>query len=236
MLVLFKLIDQFQYSPLDASVTLTVFCLVLVLTFTFHEFSHAFSAMQLGDCTARDQGRLTLDPRAHLDPLGSSLILFAGFGWARPTPVNPEALRPGPRLGMALVSGAGPLSNIGIAMLAAVPINIGAGHVEYIGFVRFWGSVDEILFYVLGSLVFWNLLLASFNLIPLAPLDGFKIVIGVLPRPLAFRFAKLERYGQAPLLVLIILSFVVPGLNILSVIIRPILNLLSFLVLCGHIW
>ena len=147
----------------------------------------------------------------HLDPLGTAMILFAGFGWGRPTPVNPAMLRTGPRSGMALVSIAGPLSNILVATLAAVPINAGLVDSESVGFALFWGNSGEIAGYVLGSLVFWNLLLASFNLIPLAPLDGFKVAVGVLPREAALQFARLERYGPAILLSLIMLSFSSPG-------------------------
>ena len=234
--MLFSVVDQLQQSPFRALVTLASFFVALVVAITVHEFSHALSAAQLGDYTARGQGRLTLNPLAHLDPLGTAMILFAGFGWGRPTPVNPAMLRTGPRSGMALVSIAGPLSNILVATLAAVPINTGLVDSESVGFALFWGNPGEIAGYVLGSLVFWNLLLASFNLIPLAPLDGFKVAVGVLPREAALQFARLERYGPAILLSLIMLSFVVPGLNILAGVIRPILNTLAAIVLGGHIW
>ena len=234
--MLFRVVDQLQDSPFRALVTLASFFVALVVAITVHEFSHALSATQLGDDTARRQGRLTLSPLAHLDPLGTAMILFAGFGWGRPTPVNPAMLRTGPRSGMALVSIAGPLSNILVATLAAVPINAGLVDSESVGFALFWGNSGEIAGYVLGSLVFWNLLLASFNLIPLAPLDGFKVAVGVLPREAALQFARLERYGPAILLSLIMLSFVVPGLNILASVIRPILNTMAAIVLGGHIW
>ena len=234
--MLFRVVDQLQDSPFRALVTLASFFVALVVAITVHEFSHALSATQLGDYTARRQGRLTLSPLAHLDPLGTAMILFAGFGWGRPTPVNPAMLRTGPRSGMALVSIAGPLSNILVATLAAVPINAGLVDSGSVGFAVFWGNPGEIAGYVLGSLVFWNLLLASFNLIPLAPLDGFKVAVGVLPREAALQFGRLERYGPAILLSLIMLSFVVPGLNILAVVIRPILNTLAAIVLGGHIW
>ena len=110
---------------------------------------------------------------------------------------------------------------------------VGAG---LVGFSLFHGQVDDLAGYVIGSLIFWNLLIAAFNLIPLVPLDGFKVAVGVLPREASFQFAQLERYGPAPLLILVMLGFVLPGGGLLVIVIRPILNALSTLVLGGHIW
>ena len=227
--MVFAVLDQLLSDPLRALVTLASFLLALTVGFTFHEFSHAFSATRLGDPTAKRQGRLSLHPLAHLDPLGTAMILLAGFGWAKPVPVNAASLRTGPRTGMALVSFAGPLANVLVAMIAAIPINAGlVGDEAYRGV--FEADPGDIIGYFLGAVVWWNLLLASFNLIPLVPLDGFKVAVGVLPREASFKFAQLERYGPTPLLLLVMLGLVVPGANIFATVIHPIINALGHLV------
>lgn len=233
--MLFDAIDQMQSSPFQGLVTLFSFSLAFILGITFHEFSHALSAWLLGDNTAKNQGRLSLSPLVHLDPLGTAMIFLAGFGWARPTPVNPYNMRIGELPGMALTSFAGPLSNILIATVAAIPINAGLVSPGFVWFSRFAGQPGDVAAYVLGSVIFLNLLLAAFNLIPLAPLDGFKIAVGILPRDAAVRFAQLERASTGVLMALILLPFLVPGLGLLSSVIRPIVNLLGILVLGGHI-
>ena len=227
--MLFRLLDQIEANPFDGLVTLFSFCLALLVAFTVHEFSHALSATRLGDPTARSEGRLSLNPRAHLDVVGTAMILLAGFGWAKPVPVNAAYLRIGPRSGMAVVALAGPLSNILTAAVAAVPLNAGLAGAGCLGCV-FRGGPGEIPGYVLESVVFWNLLLAAFNLIPLVPLDGFKVALGVLPREAAFRFAQLERYGPAPLLVLVMLGFLVPSASIFPRIVGPMIDALARLV------
>ena len=230
--MLFITLSQLQLDPFRAIVTLVTFSLALVAALTFHEFSHALVATVSGDPTARRMGRLSLHPLAHLDPLGTTMILVAGFGWAKPVPVNPAYLRAGERTGMALVALAGPLSNVVMASLFAVLIK--AGVVTWVlgkGFPIFWGQPGDLPGYVIGSVVFWNLLLAAFNLIPIAPLDGFKVALGVLPRGAASSFARLERHGPVILLSIILLDVMLPGPSILASIIGPILNLLSLVVL-----
>jgi Zn-dependent protease len=234
--VLFFVLDQLQSDPPRAFVTLASFTISLVAALTFHESSHAMSAYLLGDSTAKSHGRLSLNPLAHLDPLGTAMILFAGFGWAKPTPVNPAYLRTGPRSGMAAVAFAGPLSNVAVAMLAAIPVRAGLVGSGLGGFRLFEGGPGDIAGYVLGSIIFWNLLLAAFNLIPLVPLDGFKVAVGVLPRELSDQLARLERYGPAPLMVLIMLGFLLPGPGILLSMMRPIIKVLGILVLGGQVW
>ena len=229
--MLFQTIDLFQTSPALAVITLAAFSLSLILAITFHEFSHAYTAASLGDNTARAQGRLTLNPLAHLDPFGTILIFFAGFGWGRPTPVNPAFLRIGYRPGMAAVSLAGPVSNVIVAVLFAIPLRAGLVESSGGGFsIAGYGSA-AILTFTLEQLVFWNLLLAVFNLLPIAPLDGFKVALGVLPRAAANSFARLEPYGPGILIVIIALGFLSPNLRVFSIIISPILNLLSVAIL-----
>ena len=227
--MLFRVLDQLLANPIQGLVTLVSFCLALVAAITFHEFSHALAATLQGDSTARRQGRLTLNPLAHLDPVGSFMILFAGFGWGRPTPVNPTRLRAGERTGMAIVSLMGPISNVLAAMIFAIPINIGLARVSH-SWLEFQGQPGDIFGHVLGSFIFWNLLLAAFNLIPVAPLDGFKVAVGVLPKEMAGQFARLERAGPAILFSVILLDIFVLRLGILSSVILPMIDTLERLV------
>ena len=167
----------------------------LIPAFTVHEFSHAWSAYRLGDPTAKNLGRLTLNPIRHLDLFGILMVLLAGFGWAKPVPVNVANLRNG-RRDLALVAAAGPLSNLIMATVAAL-------------ILRGVGKQIEIPSGVLyGTLVFvWlNIALLFFNLLPIAPLDGFKVVLGWMPEPIAEAFAKTAPWGMMILLVLILLG------------------------------
>lgn len=202
--------DDFQRDPVGALINLAAFAAALAVGITVHEFSHALAAMRLGDDTAQKQGRLTLNPAAHLDPVGTILIFVAGFGWGKPTPVTPERLRIGERAGMAAVALAGPASNMVVATLAAMPLRMGT--LPGVG-----GGVDA---QVLSALTLWNVVLAVFNLLPVAPLDGFKVALGVLPRALARPFAKTERFGVIILLGLLLLDGVL-GIGLLSRVISP---------------
>lgn len=232
---MFTTLSQIEQDPLRGIVTLATFSLALIVALTFHEFSHALVATRLGDPTARGLGRLSVHPLAHLDPMGTSMIFIAGFGWAKPVPVNPAYLRTGERPGMAAVAMAGPLSNLAIATLFAIPIKAGVVTSAFVGFDLFLGQSDDIAGYIVGSVIFWNLLIASFNLIPLAPLDGFKGALGILPIEMASSFARLERYGPAILMLVIMFDLVVPGPGILFSTIRPILNMLSLVLLGGQL-
>jgi Zn-dependent protease len=233
--MLFRVFDELQIDPLSAVITFAAFVVALVVGITFHEFSHALAAFRLGDFTAKRLGRLNLNPKSHLDPMGTLLILFAGFGWGRPTPVNPMNLRIGERAGMAIVSLAGPVSNVIIAAILALPFRLGIMEGTAIGFIPFSRQPFSLESYILGSLIFWNLLLAAFNLIPIAPLDGFKVVLGILPRHLAVSFARLEQYGPFILLFVIFADILLAPLGIylgiLPRIIFPILEALAFVVL-----
>ena len=189
--------------------------LALVLGIAFHEFCHALSASLLGDQTAKRLGRVSLDPLVHLDP----------FGWGKPTPVNPYALRNGPRTGMALVAMAGPLSNLFVASVLAFPIRLGwvPWHSPFDAVSVFgtatWSTGDYVgLFLSAGVLL--NCILGVFNLLPLAPLDGFKIWVGLLPVALARPIARLEQYGM---LILMGLFFIGPavGINLFGGIVLP---------------
>lgn len=175
--------------------------LTLVIAFTVHEFAHAWSATQLGDDTPRLSGRLTLNPLAHLDPLGSLLLVVAGFGWAKPVPVNAYAVRSRTPAGMMLVSLAGPFSNLLLAILAALPLRA--------GWVSLSDSPSGLLPTPGGFLlefIYINLILLLFNLIPLAPLDGEKVVAFFLPPGVQLVLERLRPYGPMILFGLILLG------------------------------
>jgi Zn-dependent protease len=178
----------------------------LVTGIGLHEASHAFTADRLGDGTARMMGRCTLNPLKHLDPMGSILLLTLGFGWGKPTPVNPSRLRYGPETGRAIVAAAGPAMNLVIAVLAALPFQLGLVEWDIFGPVSSWG-VEEYVSLYLSSLIVINVLLAVFNLLPIAPLDGFSVAVGVLPRDLSRSFARLEKYGLLILMLVIMLPY-----------------------------
>jgi Zn-dependent protease len=217
----------------------------LIVGIAFHEFSHAFVANALGDRTARMLGRLTLNPVAHLDPAGTTLMMIAGFGWGKPVPVNPYRLRNGPETGRAMVAAAGPLSNLLVAAVAAAlvhllslswisPFILASDLRVLAAFVSTWG-VSEYLGLYLSSIILLNIVLAVFNLIPLAPLDGFAVAIGLLPRDLGRAVARLEPYGMAILMLLLILPFVTGGsISILHEIMRPAINGLTELLIGGQ--
>lgn len=194
----------------------------LLFALTVHEFSHAFIAYRLGDTTARMMGRLTLNPIAHLDPIGSILLLLPPhFGWAKPVPVDARYLAH-PRRDMMWIALAGPVSNILLAAMFGtllrlqplIPIGTSPAAVAVIRMVQ--------------TSVVLNLILAFFNLIPLFPLDGSRILTGILPRDLAERFRTLEPAGPMILLGLILLG-AVTGVRIIQILIFPFVNFFALL-------
>jgi Zn-dependent protease len=197
----------------------------LVIAFTVHEFAHAWSADQLGDDTPRLNGRLTLNPLAHLDPLGSLMLVVSGFGWAKPVPINPYALRRRTPAGTMLVSLAGPLSNLLMAILAAIPFR--AGWLDPLAAGgRILPSASDFLI----QFIFINLVLLFFNLIPLAPLDGEKVAEYLLPPRGQDFLYRLRPYGPFILIGLLFLG-TLGGLNVLGMVIAgPASRVLSLLV------
>jgi Zn-dependent protease len=194
--------------------------LVMVIAFTIHEFSHAWSATMFGDNTPRAYGRLTLNPLVHLDLWGSILLIVAGFGWAKPVPINPYSMRP--RSGVMWVSLAGPLSNFLMAALAIIPLRFHWIPVE-------WLFSDSFLAIFLQQFIFINLTLMLFNLIPIAPLDGEKIAMYVWPPSWSAGLEQVSRFGPYILLGLLLLGQFT-GFSILqSVIGGPMRNLFNML-------
>lgn len=203
-------------APQAFVVLIAAFAVSILVGLVFHEFSHALVADALGDRTPRRAGRLTLNPLPHLDPIGTLMILFVGFGWARPVPVNPYTVR-NPHRAMALIASAGPVSNLLMAGLAGLPIKMGWAPFLHpfispglaSSAARTWmDSTENLLGLFLGTIVLLNVLLAVFNLLPLAPLDGFRVAVGVLPRHLSEPFARLEPWGIGILMLLLLSPFV----------------------------
>lgn len=176
----------------------------------FHEFCHAWAANELGDSTAKRQGRLTLNPAAHIDPLGFLLLVFVGFGWGRPTPVNPDRLRNGPKQGNMLVAAAGPASNFVFAVLAALPLRLGLVPEPRSLDAIADASGGEILGLFLFFIIFYNIILGIFNLIPIPPLDGFKVAVGILPGELSTQLQRVEPYGMGILMAFLAIGFIAP--------------------------
>ena len=186
-------------DPLTIFLSILILLVVIGVVISVHEASHAFVANRLGDPTARLLGRMTLNPSVHIDPLGTILLPFIlillqlpVFGWAKPTPINPMNFAK-PRRDSALVALAGPVSNVILATAFALLFRV-SGQLILVDIIRL------------------NLILAIFNLIPVPPLDGYKVVLGFLPKNLALRLSALESYGPLFILVflLLIIQFIGP--------------------------
>ncbi len=204
--------------------TLLARAVVLLVAFTIHELAHAVVADWLGDPTPRRMGRITLNPIAHLDPVGTIALLVAGFGWAKPVMVNPFNMRGNPRTAMAIVAVAGPLSNLIMAVLFVLPIRFGLVGME--GFLgNTGGSLIPSTSFLLAQFIWINLILMFFNLIPIPPLDGYKVLTGILPPEMSYRLRPLEQYG---FMILLGVVFLVP--TVLSfLVMEPSSALLGFL-------
>ncbi|MBC1620027.1 site-2 protease family protein [Listeria welshimeri] len=165
----------------------------LLIAFTIHEWAHALVALAFGDDTAKNQGRLSLNPLVHIDLFGMLMILIAGFGWAKPTPVNRFKLKKR-RLGSVLVSLAGPISNL---LLAIVGVGLYTLFLNYSFFT--YGSITETFLMIFVEL---NLVLFVFNLIPIPPLDGYQILVEFLPMSARVKLEPVERYAMLIFLII----------------------------------
>lgn len=225
--VILQLLPLLFDAPLAFAILATAFVFSMLSGLIFHEFCHAFVADRLGDTLPRRMGRLTLDPRAHYDPIGTTLIFIVGFGWAKPVQVNPRS--PGQ---MAVVALAGPLSNFMIAGVAALPLKLGLvpfWH-PFIGgeSVRFFAiqwasSPSDLLGLFLGTVVILNVLLGTFNLIPIPPLDGSRLLDLVLPPNIVTEW---HRWGPGLLMLLIMAPFITGGQYSMLSITGPFVDLL----------
>jgi len=166
-----------------------------IMAVTIHEVSHGYIAWKLGDPTAHYTGRLTLNPIAHIDPIGALMLILVGFGWAKPVPVNPGYFK-NPRRGMMWVALAGPVSNILFAVVFALVLK---------AVFAFSSEYTAALFPLLRFGIVINVVLAAFNMVPIPPLDGSRVLANFLPYNAGRRFDELERYGLIPVAVVLFL-------------------------------
>lgn len=196
---------------------LITLAILFLTSLPLHEWAHAWAAFQLGDDTAARRGRLTINPLAHLDPMGTLSLLFFGFGWGKPVPVSPYRLRGNMRRNHALVSVAGPLSNLVLAMLGAIPFRL--------GWLSPFAAISMVsLEAILLQFIRINLALMLFNLIPFPPLDGSRILAWLLPRDWAAQLDQLEQFGGLGLMLVV---YLLSRLGILGMILSP---LMSFMI------
>ncbi len=207
--------------PDDILPRVIVVAIMLLVGFPVHEFAHALAAYRLGDSTAKLFGRLTLNPIVHFDPLGGILLAVSfigagfGFGWAKPTPVNPANLEGGPR-GEAIVAAAGPISNLILAIMVAVPLRYLEAN------PALYTAVPPPAITIMALFIYINLVLMVFNLLPIPPLDGSKVLFAFLSPRQTYQWRPvLEQYG---FILLLLLFFFPPGGSIGSQILVPILN------------
>ncbi len=233
--MIFVYLDLLDIDAFAAFVLFGALVTALVAGISFHEFSHAYVADAMGDRLPRSLGRVTLNPLAHLDPAGTILLFLVGFGWGKPVPVNPNVAR-NPKAAMALIAGAGPLSNFLVAAVAGLPLQ--AGWVPWlppfnVGVINSlirggWGT-DEYLGLYLSAIVLISIILGVFNLLPIFPLDGHRVVPAFLTNEAARSYMQFQaRYGFIILIVLIALPFLTGGqFGILFEVMSPIINVLA---------
>lgn len=193
--------------------TFVLLAIPLLYSIIIHELAHGWVAYRMGDPTAKYAGRLTLNPIKHLDPMGTAMLFIFGFGWAKPVPVNFQYL-PNTRLGLILVSSAGIIANMVFAFLAVLFLRLLSPLPS--------GSIDQFLYYLAQI----NIMLASFNLIPIPPLDGSKILMGFMPERLQYTLSRLEPFGFFIIIGLLYLGALDPVIHFFSWIIIALIGLL----------
>ena len=201
--------------------TLLLIAPPILLALTLHEYAHAYAANKYGDDTAKQNGRLSLNPLRHLDPLGTIMIFLVHFGWAKPVPVNPQRLK-NPKRDMLWISAAGPLMNMVIALVSGIMLRL----LFSFGETPAQNSISGLLMIMVVMSLQINLALAIFNMLPIAPLDGSKILAGLLPSRYAKILFILERFGPFILIGLIIFGRAT-GVSILGGLIWPFVEFFS---------
>jgi len=193
----------------------------ILLALTFHEFMHGWAAYKKGDPTAKMAGRLTMNPIAHLDPIGTLMLFLVHFGWAKPVPVDPRYFR-NPKRDMLIVAAAGPLANMILALLSGLLVRLfRGGQFNFLPLNIF----QPVYTMIILSLQI-NLALAIFNLVPIPPLDGSKILMGIVPQRYESQIEWLEHYGSYFLMAIIVIGMVT-NVSILGVFINPYVNYFS---------
>ncbi len=185
----------------DLILKITILAPPVLLALTLHEFAHGYVAYRLGDPTAKALGRLTLNPIKHLDPLGTIVFFLINIGWAKPVPINASHFR-NPQKDMLRVAAAGPLANLGLAIFSAIVAKLVLELGQILPYSPLASSILIPFFKMVQASIWINLVLCIFNLLPIPPLDGSKMLMGVLPYNMARTFASFERYGFLVVLVL----------------------------------
>lgn len=200
-----------------------------MISLTVHEVAHGYTAYKMGDPTARNLGRLTLNPIKHIDVFGFIMLIFVGFGWAKPVPINPRNFK-NYRKGIALSSLAGPLSNFVMALVMALIQGIAAAAIAASGYQFGTSVVNSFLtslFTFMGYFISLNVILMVFNLLPLPPLDGYRVLGVILPYKITYKLAQLERYSFILLYALLLTGILTVPLAFLQ---GKILDFIYFLV------
>ena len=199
-------------DPVQMIIQMLYFIPIVLITLTIHEYAHAYIAYKMGDFTASAMGRLSLNPLKHIDPIGFLMMIIIGFGWAKPVPINPRNFR-NPKKGMAFSALAGPASNIIMAIIGSIVYAI----LLRIFFYR--GNYNTIAISALSFVSYFaqlNVWFAVFNLIPIPPLDGSRIVSYFLPPRLYYYYNYVERYGFIVLIIFIYAGRIIPFLNLMG--------------------
>lgn len=216
ILLLFLWYTGFADTLVRNPMSLVAAVIALSVAITVHEANHAWVATLLGDPTPKLAGRVSLNPLRHLDPFGTLMIFIAHFGWGKPVTFNPWNLRVNPQIGTAMVAFAGPVANIAAAIV-------------FLLVLRLIPQIHPQVRQLVEAVVSLNIGLAAFNLIPIPPLDGFSVVTGVLPRPMAAIFEPLRQYGFLILLALLFIPSL-GGPDILRLLLTPIIRTISVFV------
>lgn len=212
------MLDAITSSGSTAEIVITIFTflVIMLVAFPLHECAHGWMAMMLGDSTAEESGRLTLNPIAHIDPMGAIAMLLFGIGWAKPVPVNPSrCTKVKPKTAMALTAAAGPLSNLLLAFAVKIIYKI----VLYSNAEILLSGKESMYLYLaiaLDEIVFLNVYLAIFNLLPIPPFDGSRLFLAFLPTKLYFKVMRYERIIMIVIMVLLFLGVFSIPLSFLS--------------------